>query len=596
MGLRAIGSRGFAIVLIAAAIGTTFSRSAEAAVASGAPVCTSNASAVPTSGGGAAYYLFESDGKVFSCGAAPLYGMKARLRKSNQVVAGAATIGGGGYWLATARGYVYPFGDAGAYGSPAHLHLPAPIVAFTPTNDNKGYWLVTAKGNLFHFGDAGFYGSTIRDHADGPVVSLVTTPDSKGYWIISADGVIHQFGDAPPLGSLKHRRPPVIAASPTPDGRGLILLTKNGGINNLGTSGFYGSLVHVHLPRPLTSIAEMPDGGGYIVAEATGRIYDFGDAPFEGSLTASPPRRPAAIVSISEVTLINATLTSTVVTSSSLLPHAAFGYDISNYQCSSPKSSTASSSLPPTSTFSVIEAAGWLDSANNTCLAAEAAWATAAAGTGGAHYSLYLFMNSPGTNPTAAALYANGPAGTCASLPPSSTYTQQSCIAYNYGYEGALAAVSYASSVGVSSPLWWLDVEGTNLSGSEWSNFNNGQYWSSNTSWNDDTIQGAIDALRSLNLTAGIYSTSVQFPTIAGTYVPTGAQVPLWIAGAPWTNPPYTETGLSAPSVLSGWCAGTSGYGTKYPSDLFAGGVPWLLQETPGSEPSPYGIDPNYAC
>ncbi len=88
----------------------------------------------------------------------------------------------------------------------------------------------------------------------------------------------------------------------------------------------------------------------------------------------------------------------------------------------------------------------------------------------------------------------------------------------------------------------------------------------------------------------------MQFPTIAGSFVPGGAQVPLWVAGAPWTRPPYTESGLVPSSVLASWCAGTSGYSSTNPTDLFAGGVPWLLQETPGSEVSPYGIDPNYAC
>ena len=49
-------------------------------------------------------------------------------------------------------------------------------------------------------------------------------------------------------------------------------------------------------------------------------------------------------------------------------------------------------------------------------------------------------------------------------------------------------------------------------------------------------------------------------------------------------------------ATLAAWCAGTVGYSSETPTDLFAGGVPWLLQETPGSEPSPYGIDPDYVC
>jgi hypothetical protein len=556
--------------------------------------------------GGPAYYLFESNGAVVSCGAAPLHGSDATTTLPAPIVTGAATSAGAGYWLVTARGDVYGFGNAGTYGTPAHLRLRSPVVAFTPTPDGQGYWIVTAAGNLFHYGDAGFYGSSVRDRADGTVVSMLSSPDGKGYWIVTSTGAVHAYGDAPPVGSLVHRRPPVVAAAVNPDGHGLVLLTKGGGVHTLGTSGYYGSLVHRRLPRPLTSLATTSDGGGYLAASASGSIYNFGDALFEGSLAAAPPDRPTAVVALATVVLPSpvvatppttpvgtATLIGAPAAPTSLLPHGQFGYDISNFQCSSPGATTASSSLPPSASFAVIEAAGWLDNSDNPCLGAEAAWATAAVGSGGTPYSLYLFVNSPDQSTTASALDANGPAGQCSLL---ATSAQPACLAYNYGYEGALAAHTYATSVGVSAALWWLDVEGTNLSSTEWSNFSSGVFWSSSTTLNADTIQGAIDALHQSGATVGIYSSSVQFPTIAGSYVPSGAQLPLWVAGAPWTDPPYTESGLGAASVLSGWCTGTSGYSTKYPSDLFAGGTPWLLQETPGTETSPYGIDPNYAC
>jgi hypothetical protein len=271
------------------------------------------------------------------------------------------------------------------------------------------------------------------------------------------------------------------------------------------------------------------------------------------------------------------------------LPHGAFGYDISNYQCAA----LASSSLPTTSAISTIEVAGWLDSSDNPCLAGEAAWATTAAGASGAHYALNIFLNASDQSVGASALDANGPGGTCATL---AAAAQAGCLAYNYGYEGATADYNYASSVGVSAPLWWLDVENANLSSNEWSDYSAGRYWSDSTVLNADTIEGALDALRADGLTVGIYSSSVQFPLIAGAYIPAGAQVPLWVAGVPWTNPPYTESGLQSTVILPSWCAGTSGYSAADPSDLFAGGVPWLLQETPGSEASPDGIDPDYAC
>jgi hypothetical protein len=587
------------ISLVAGSVAAGSDAAASATRIPGPTSCSTQSGTSST--GGTAYYLFESNGEVVSCGDAPLHGSKAGVKLPAPVIGGAATAAGAGYWLAAANGTVYPFGNAEALGSPKRGHLSSPIVSFVPTPDDKGYWLVSAKGNLFHYGDAGFFGSTAHDQKDGPVVALLATPDGKGYWIVSAKGVVHHFGDAPPVGSLPHRRPAVVAAAANPDGRGLVLVTKDGGVHNLGTAGNYGSLVHHRLPRPLTSIAPGVDGSGYFLTDASGSVFTYGDALFEGSLAGSAPRRPTEVVTLDLVTLPTPViLTSapapapTPAPASLLLPHGAFGYDVSNFQCAQPGSDSASPSLPSTSSFSVIEVAGWLDSSDNSCLAAEAAWATtAAAGSGAMPYSLYLFVNSPDQSPGATALDQDGPAGQCATLAP---IAQPTCLAYNYGYEGAAAAMSYASGVGVSAPLWWLDVEGTNLSSSEWSNFSAGEYWSSSIALNDETIQGSLDALRASGVTVGIYSSSVQFPTIAGSFVPSGAQVPLWVAGAPWTNPPFGEVGLDPSSVLGGWCAGTSGYSSMYPTDSFAGGVPWLLQETPGSEVSPYGIDPDYAC
>jgi hypothetical protein len=583
------------LVTGAIATGTAAGVAADADTAPGPTSCSTQSGTSST--GGPAYYLFESNGAVISCGDAPLHGSKAGAKLAAPVIGGAATAAGAGYWLATAKGTVYPFGNARSFGMPARVHLSSPIVSFVPTPDDQGYWMVSAKGNLFHYGDAGFFGSTVHARKDGPVVALLATPDGKGYWIVSANGVVHHFGDAPPVGSLGHRRPAVVATAANPDGRGLVLVTKDGGVHTLGTAGFYGSLVHHRLPRPLTSIAASQDGAGYFLADASGMVFNYGDALFEGSLASSAPRRPTKVVTLDPVTLPTpVVLTSAPVPApaSPLLPHGAFGYDVSNFQCAHPGSAAASASLPSTSPFSVIEAAGWLDSSDNSCLAAEAAWATAAAtGSGSTPYSLYLFVNAPDQSPAATALDQSGPAGQCATL---ATSAQPACLAYNYGYEGAVAALSYASAVGASAPLWWLDVEGTNLSSNEWSNFSAGEYWSSSTTLNDETIQGALDGLRASGPTVGIYSTSVQFPMIAGSFVPSGAQVPLWVAGAPWTNPPYGESGLDPSSVLGSWCAGTSGYSSTNPTDLFAGGVPWLLQETPGSEPSPYEIDPDYAC
>jgi hypothetical protein len=124
--------------------------------------------------------------------------------------------------------------------------------------------------------------------------------------------------------------------------------------------------------------------------------------------------------------------------------------------------------------------------------------------------------------------------------------------------------------------MWWLDVENDNC----------GQYWSCSQALNSLTIQGSIDFLHSQRLTVGIYSTAHQWQGITGGYVPSGPQVPIWVAGAYWTSPPYPASyGYSSPSVLSVYCG---------PEYAFAGGKTWMLQETPG--PNNYPFDPDYAC
>jgi hypothetical protein len=251
------------------------------------------------------------------------------------------------------------------------------------------------------------------------------------------------------------------------------------------------------------------------------------------------------------------------------------------------------SDLPTSSPLSILEVVGFLDSARNSCLAGLATWANAAQPKGGASYELYVFMNSPGTNSAATAIYSNGPRGSCATQ---SGNAQQVCIAYNYGYNGARDAYAYATSVGVRSAIWWLDVEGATLSKTMFSDLSGGVYWGNNLALNALTLQGAIDALHQEGLTVGIYSTSVQYPMITGGVVPLGPQLPLWVAGVPLTNPPYSAN-YSQPSILSTWCSGTARYKAPSPAnDVFAGGVPWLLQETPGAAASPFGLDPNYSC
>ena len=488
----------------------------------------------------------------------------------------------------TSKGGVYNYGDALYYGSAVHVKLAKPIVAMAATVDGQGYWLADANGAIYNYGDAAYCGSAIHRHLARAISGFAPTPDGEGYWSVTAGGAVLTFGDAAYYGShlLRSRRTSTIGVAPTPDGGGYWTATSTGAVDNFGDAAFYGSAVHVKLSKPVVSIAATPDGKGYWLTTSDGRIYNYGDASFFGSLAHDRPRPPEKVVALLPAVAVPS---ATVVA----LPHHVFGYDISNYQCQKAGSTSAQAGLPPTSAVSVLEAAGWLDSADNSCLAAEATWATAATGRA-APYELYLFVNSPGTTANAANTYDNGPKGLCAS---EAGAAKQQCIAYNYGYNGAKNAYAYAAGAGVHSLIWWLDVENDSLSPGEFSNLANDEFWSSSTALNAETIQGALDALHSVGVLVGIYSTSVQFPKIAGPYVPYGPRLPIWVAGVPWTNPPFTESGLPSTSVLATWCAGEASYtGPPTAAEIFANGVPWLLQETPGNQASPYGLDPDYTC
>jgi hypothetical protein len=489
----------------------------------------------------------------------------------------------------SARGNVYNYGDALYFGAPVHTHIGGPIVAFGATPDSQGYWLLTQNGAVYNYGDAYFCGSAVHAHAKRPFVGFAATPDGLGYYLVTSSGIVYVYGDASTTYPVarQHPRRHITAIAADPLG-GYWLANSKGAIYPFGAAAFFGSPVHQRLRVPLDSLVASASGLGYFDTTSDGRIFNYGDAPFYGSDAHSRAKGSAKIVA-----LIRTVASPTA--SIPGLPHHVVGYDISNFQCAKPNSPNIGKGLPPQSSFTAIEAAGWLDSAHNSCLQAEAAWAVQAAGVSATPYDLYLFLNAPDTSSTATSFGSSGPGGNC--VVTAAGFAKQKCVAYNYAYNGARNAFNFATGLNVSSSLWWLDVENPNLSPTAYSNFASGQYWSYSTALNAATLQGAIDGLRAEGVRVGIYSTSVQYPKIVGNYVPGGPRLPLWIAGAPWTNPPYSQTGLTSTSVLGSWCAGTASYtGTPPVNVLFANGVPWLLQETPGPEKSPYNLDPNYTC
>jgi hypothetical protein len=419
------------------------------------------------------------------------------------------------------------FGDAKSHGS-IKPRTTNHVVGIAATSDGKGYWIASRNGTVFGFGDAKPHGSLAGRHIVYPIVAIVATPDGGGYWLAQADGNVFSFGDALPLAPLTpvNAASPVVGIAVTPNGTGDWLAEQDGTVLNFGTTAAHGSVARVPPGSPITSIVAMP----------------------------------------------------TVATPSLRYPTGALGYDISWPQCAQ-RSSQRTGPLPgqPSNpagtvdyTVAIVGVDGWAIGAPNSCLAAEVSWAKDAQGTHGTPYDLYMFLNSPSSSDT---IDEQGPAGTCADLPGAQ---QSACLAYNYGYNAAQVALQYANSQGASSPMWWLDVENAAC----------GQYWSCDPTLNSLTIQGSLDFLHAYKRTVGIYSTSLQWQKITGGYVPSGPQLPIWVAGAVWTSPPYPSSyGYLPPSALAPYCGASYG---------FAGGQTWLLQETPG--PNNYPYDPDYAC
>jgi hypothetical protein len=92
------------------------------------------------------------------------------------------------------------------------------------------------------------------------------------------------------------------------------------------------------------------------------------------------------------------------------------------------------------------------------------------------------------------------------------------------GYDAGIQAFDDAQAAGVNTNVaWWLDVEGA------------GQYWTSSTGDNAQTVMGAIEALHNTEgiATVGVYASPDTWNSIVGNYQPA---VPYWMAD--WFTPP----------------------------------------------------------
>lgn len=228
------------------------------------------------------------------------------------------------------------------------------------------------------------------------------------------------------------------------------------------------------------------------------------------------------------------------------------GNDISWPQCDK--------ALPSGQAFAIVGVTGGLANNTNPCLPAQLAWAAGSTGgTSQPKVALYVNTANPGhagswwpsSNIYPDAEVAN-PYGTCSGA------VDLAC-SYMYGYA---KAYDDANRRGVASPgtyFWWLDVE-------------TGNSWQTRTDLNRADLEGMVAYFKSITAGrkdaegkaagVGIYSTSYQWGTIAGT-VPSGSSLrglPSWLAGA------KTLRGAKSNCSLAGLTPGSPVAVTQYVS------------------------------
>ena len=395
-----------------------------------------------------------------------------------------------------------------------------------PLRPGPAYWLAAGDGGVFAFGRAGFAGAASGTALQSPVVGVANTPSGDGYWLAARDGGVFAFGDAAWHGGATgiDLTRPVVDLSPTPSGLGYWLAASDGGVFAFGDAGFFGSALGAATNRSVVGIAPTPGGAGYWLAAGDGGVFAFGDAGFYGSAADASVHRP--VVGI-------ASGTGNAIPESTRHLSSTFGWDISWPQCGT----LFPGGKAGYAIIGVTDGHLW---DINPCLAEQHRWSTRGGTLGG----LYVNVNWPSraAEPNVAAQVA----GTC-------RLDDLACQMYEWGHRGVAHAVAEATALGVSAPMWWLDVETANR-------------WSGDKALNARIVRGAIDALVARGIEVGIYSTSYQWGVIVGDFAP---GLPNWIAG-----PGNVDEAAAA-------CRN---------GPTFGGGAPWLVQY-------PYrGFDGNLIC
>ena len=107
------------------------------------------------------------------------------MRLNQPVLGMERTRSGKGYWLFASDGGVFTFGDAKFYGSAGSRHLTSPVVAMQRTPAGNGYWMLAPDGDVLRVRRRPQATAT---SAAAPTTAaparLLVSPSGKGYWIV----------------------------------------------------------------------------------------------------------------------------------------------------------------------------------------------------------------------------------------------------------------------------------------------------------------------------------------------------------------------------------------------------------------------------
>ena len=297
---------------------------------------------------------------------------------------------------------------------------------------------------------------------------------------------------------------------------------------------------------------------GQAIARIVREAPSLGPIPVRTALSPRPrlvPRgRAAATAAIAACLALSAALAlPRDVRGAGPIPTGYQGWDISWPQCTS---GGGTRTPPAGAQFAVIGISDGHPFSTDPCATAQWSWATHLA----APATVYIVPDAPHQGGAAVNQGTTGPAGTCAPPP-----ADMACNDYNYGWNDAGFQLQSAGGLGISSQLWWLDVETKNC----WDYACDGGF---DTADNWRILQGYIDRLRAQGLTAGIYATEYQFGKITGGGYNPG--VPIWLPD--WDgNDPAGDCGLAK---------------------AFGGGQVWQVQTMPSTLSDGNRYDPDYSC